>query len=110
MFRLLNYERPNGSVPYLEWVERLDRQARSKVLMAVARLEDGNTSNLKRVGEIFELRIYWGPGYRIYLSLEGERVVILFGGGIKQRQQADITRASEFYSEYKKRKTKGPGK
>jgi putative addiction module killer protein len=73
--------------------------------MARARLELGNTSAVKWVGgSIGEYRIDWGPGYRIYLAQDGKKLIVLFGGGTKQRQQADIAQAQALYLEYKARK------
>jgi putative addiction module killer protein len=59
---------------------------------------------VKWVGAIGEYRIDWGPGYRMYLGKDGESLVILLGGGTKQRQRADIERAKALWSEYKARK------
>ena len=70
------------------------------------RLEQGNTSNAKGVGEgVLEYRINWGPGYRVYFGLDGETLVILLTGGTKQRQQRDIERAKELWADYKRRRT-----
>jgi putative addiction module killer protein len=68
------------------------------------RLELGNTSRVKWIGTIGEYRIDWGPGYRIYLAKDGEALIILFGGGTKQRQQGDIERAKILWTEYRVRK------
>lgn len=51
-----------------------------------------------------EYRIDWGPGYRIYLAKDGDKLIILLGGGTKQRQQSDIVRAKVLWVEYKARK------
>lgn len=56
------------------------------------------------IGAIGELRIDWGPGYRIYLAKDGERLVILLSGGTKQRQRTDIERATARWADYKARK------
>ncbi len=64
----------------------------------------GNTSNIKWFDGIGEYRIDWGPGYRIYLLRDGERLVILLGGGTKKRQRADIDNAKSLRNEYKRRK------
>jgi putative addiction module killer protein len=68
------------------------------------RLETGNTSRVKWIGGIGEYRIDWGPGYRIYLAQDGDALVVLLGGGTKQRQQTDIERAKMLWAEYKARK------
>ncbi len=67
-------------------------------------LSMGNTSNVKWFDGIAEYVIDWGPGYRIYLARDGEALIILFGGGTKKRQQADIDRAKALHEEYKARK------
>ena len=64
----------------------------------------GNISNVKWFSGIGEYRIDWGPGYRVYLARDGDDLIVLFGGGIKKRQEADITRALALYEEYKGRK------
>jgi len=69
------------------------------------RLELGNFSNVKGVGAgVFEYRIDFGPGYRLYFGKDGEAVVILLGGGTKKRQDRDIGMARERWADYKKRK------
>lgn len=98
------YLREDGSSPYQEWFDSLDAQAAAKVTVAKSRLELGNTSNVKWFEGIGEYKIDWGPGYRIYLTQEGEELIILFGGGTKKEQQSDIDRAKELYQEYKMRK------
>ena len=70
------------------------------------RLELGNFSNVKGVGgSVFEYRIDFGPGYRVYFGKDGETLVILLGGGTKTRQDRDIATARERWSDYKKRKS-----
>jgi putative addiction module killer protein len=76
------------------------------VTTAVRRLELGNLSNVKEVGGgVFEYRIDFGPGYRVYFGKDGETVVILLGGGTKKRQDRDIATARDRWSDYKKRKS-----
>ena len=64
----------------------------------------GNTSNIKRFRGIGEVRIAWGPGYRVYLAKDGKTLVILYTGGTKKRQQSDVARALLLHAEYKARK------
>src|SRR5487761_282184 len=101
---IVEYVRADGSNPYRAWFDSLHAQAAAKVATAVVRLKLGNTSRVKWIGTIGEYRIDWGPGYRIYLAKDGERLVILLGGGTKQRQQVDIERAKAMWAEYKARK------
>jgi putative addiction module killer protein len=68
-------------------------------------MENGNFSGAKAVGSgVHELRLDFGPGYRVYFGRDGERIVILLGGGSKQRQQTDIAAAQALWAEYKRRK------
>ncbi|MBV8750664.1 MAG: type II toxin-antitoxin system RelE/ParE family toxin [Candidatus Eremiobacteraeota bacterium] len=101
---VVEYVRENGSVPFAVWFDGLSAQAAAKVAVARARIEMGNTSAIKWLGTIGEYRIDWGPGYRVYLAKDGDRLVILLGGGTKQRQQADIERAKMLWAEYKARR------
>ena len=73
--------------------------------VAIARLEQGNLSNVKGVGEgVLEYRIHFGPGYRVYFGRDGETLVILLTGGTKKRQQRDIEAAIEMWTDYKQRR------
>ena len=68
-------------------------------------LELGNLASVKSVGAgVQELRINFGPGYRVYFGWDGEEVVVLLAGGSKKRQQADIERAKELWREFKARR------
>jgi len=99
------YEQDDGRSPFADWFDALDRQAAAKVTIAVERLRLGNFSNVKGVGAgVQEFRIDWGPGYRLYLGRDGEKLVILLTGGTKHRQDKDIERAKELWAEYKRRK------
>ena len=97
------YIREDGSNPYQKWFNSLDAQAAAKVTVAITRLKLGNTSNIKWFDGIGEYKINWGAGYRIYLAKEG-KLIILFGGGTKKKQQADIKEAKNLDREYKNRK------
>jgi putative addiction module killer protein len=91
--------------PFAEWYADLDAAARAKVTRAIVRLEQGNFSNIKTVGEgVFEYRIDFGPGYRVYFGQDGQALVILLTGGTKKRQQRDIDAAHAYWSEYKQTK------
>jgi len=94
-----------GHSPYAKWFNGLNAQAAAKLVMALIRLEKGNLSNVKGVGEgVFECRIDFGPGYRIYFGKEEDTLIILLGGGTKKRQQKDIENARMMWKEYKERK------
>jgi putative addiction module killer protein len=102
--RVEEYIRSDGSSPYADWFNDLDAQAAAKVATAKLRMELGNTSKVKWFSGIGEYVIDWGPGYRIYLAKDGDSLIVLFGGGTKRRQQADIEQAKSFHTEYKARK------
>jgi putative addiction module killer protein len=104
MFDVLLYEQEDGYSPFADWFDALDRQAAAKVTIAVERLRLGNLSNVKSVGAgVQEYRIDWGPGYRLYLGRDGDKLVILLSGGTKRRQDADIERARKHWADYKRR-------
>jgi len=102
--RVEEYVRPDGTNPYKAWFDRLDAQAAAKVVTAKLRMELGHTSSIKWFAGLGEYVIDWGPGYRIYLAKDGDSLIVLFGGGTKRRQRADIDRAKELHAEYKARK------
>ncbi len=94
-----------GHSPFAAWSDRLNREAAAKVAAALARIQQGNFSSAKGVGAgVYEYRIDFGPGYRIYFGKDGERLVILVGGGTKKRQQDDIATALARWHDYKQRK------
>jgi putative addiction module killer protein len=91
--------------PFGKWFADLNAQAAAKVTVAVARIEHGNLSNAKSVGEgVIEYRIDFGPGYRIYFGRDGDELVILLAGGTKSRQQRDIETARARWADYKRRR------
>jgi len=96
------YRDPGGHSPFGEWVDALDSQPAQKVARALYRLGLGNFSNVKGVGAgVFEYKINFGPGYRVYFGKDGEEIVILLGGGTKRRQQNDIEVALARWENYK---------
>jgi len=80
---------------YARWLDGLrDIQARARVLARVERLAAGNPGDAKPVGEgVSELRIDYGPGYRVYFTVRGRTVIILLAGGDKRTQASDIKTA-----------------
>ena len=105
MLELRYYLARDGRSPFEGWFSSLDPAARAKVTVAIARLEQGNLSNVKGVGEgVLEYRINFGPGYRVYFGRDGEVLVILLTGGTKKRQQRDIEVAIEMWTDYRQRR------
>jgi putative addiction module killer protein len=102
------YLAASGESPFSEWFAELDPVASAKIVRSLARMEQGNFSNVKSVGGgVLEYRIDFGPGYRIYFGRDGETIIILLTGGTKTRQQRDIDTAHAFWQDYKREK-RGP--
>lgn len=105
MIEIREYHDRGGRSPFREWYDRLNSEAARKVTTAMYRIGLENFSNCKSVGAgVHESRVNFGPGYRVYFGKDGERIVILLGGGAKQRQQNDIQIALERSEDYKQRK------
>ena len=87
---------------YSRWFRRLrDRQARARINVRIRRLSLGNPGDVKPVGEgVSELRIDYGPGYRVYFVQRGQTLVVLLAGGDKQTQGRDIRTALELAREF----------
>jgi putative addiction module killer protein len=92
----------DGKEPYFDWLLALrDVQARARIRTRIDRLTLGNMGDCRALdGGLFELRIDWGAGYRVYFSKLGKTVVLLLCGGDKSTQQADIKTAKKFLKEY----------
>jgi putative addiction module killer protein len=102
---LRGYVDDKGNQPFAQWFGDLASDAAARVTTALTRIEQGNFSNVKSVGAgVLECRIDFGPGYRIYFGRDGDRLVILVGGGSKKRQSRDIAVAQERWADYKRRK------
>jgi putative addiction module killer protein len=102
------YQTADRKQPFPEWVAALqDRQARSRIGIRVARLRAGNFGDCEPVGEgVLELRIDWGPGYRVYFARVGNVMVLLLCGGDKRTQSEDVKRAKNYFKDYKRRATR----
>ncbi len=85
------------TVVYARWFNSLrDRKARARIDVRIRRLSLGNPGDVKAVGEgVSELRIDYGPGYRVYYTQRGQRLIVLLAGGDKHTQKQDIKRALE---------------
>jgi len=107
MIELRYYLGSDGECPFEDWFSGLDAAAAAKVSVALARVEQGNLSSVKGVGEgVLECRLDWGPGYRVYFGRDGDVLVILLMGGTKRRQQRDIETAKALWADYKRRRPK----
>jgi putative addiction module killer protein len=105
MIEVREYTGPHGRSPFQQWFADLDARAAAKVTVALTRLAQGNVSNVKGVGGgVLELRIDYGPGYRVYFGKDGEHLVILLGEGTKKRQNRDICTAQDLWTACKVRR------
>ena len=96
--RLLEYLDAEGRSPYGAWFDGLNAPP-----AALYQLAAGNRSNVKGVGSgVFERKIDFGPGYRIYFGKDGDSVVILLGGSTKQRQRHAIETTKERWAAYRR--------
>ena len=105
MVEIREYIDDRGRSPFGRWFDGLDARAAARVRTALARMEAGNLSNVRGVGSgVLECRIHAGPGYRVYFGRDGETLIVLLGGGTKERQQKDIEDARDLWQEYRRRK------
>ncbi len=86
---------------FSKWLRKLsDRQAQARILVRIGRVEQGNLGDHKSVGgDVSELRMTYGPGYRIYYTMRSNTIIVLLCGGDKGSQDADIARAQELVTE-----------
>lgn len=94
------YAGPNGKEPYTEWFNGI-RDAKTKAIIAVKidRMKLGNFGDCESIGEgLSELKIYYGPGYRVYFGQIGNTIIIILCGGDKSTQKKDIKLAHEYWN------------
>ena len=88
--KIVEYIAADGESPFRNWFDRLDSSAAAKVTTVLTRMGIGNLSNVESVGGgVYERKIDYGPGYRVYFGMDGEELVVLVGGGTKKRQTQD---------------------
>ena len=99
------YVTEDGREPFREWLSSLgDHKARAKIWVRLDRVSLGNFGDCHGVGGgVHELRIDYGPGYRVYFGQEGTTVVVLLCGGDKDTQTDDIETAQRYWSNYRRR-------
>jgi putative addiction module killer protein len=95
-----------GKNPFRDWLVGLsDIQARARIRVRLNRVRLGNLGDCKSVGEgVHEMRLDFGPGYRMYLGLDGDVLVVLLCGGDKRSQSRDIETAKKYWESYRRRK------
>lgn len=105
MWTIRHYVNPQGFDLFQEWVdELLDQRARARIAARLLRIELGNLGDCKSVGDgVRELRIDYGPGYRVYFAMINKQAVLLCCGGTKKSQRSDIQRAKRLWQEWQQR-------
>ncbi|HHL2713002.1 TPA: type II toxin-antitoxin system RelE/ParE family toxin [Yersinia enterocolitica] len=101
------YQEENGKVPYTDWIKKLrkkDPRAAVKIDNRIDRAESGNFGDHKfeRDG-VWELRIDYGPGYRVYYTVDNKEIILLLIGGDKTTQDKDLDKAVTFWRDYQAR-------
>lgn len=105
MIEIRHYVNRVGKDIVGDWLSQF-REARTqtKIATAIDRLSAGNFGNCKSLGRgVYELKVNWGPGYRIYYAMVGNIAVLLLCGGDKRKQSSDIERALKYLRDYKER-------
>ena len=99
------YLTTDGRSPFSEWLNGVkEARARARVRVRLDRLSLGNFGDCKSLGEgIHELRIDYGPGYRVYLGQYGNRIILLLSGGTKRSQRQDIRQAQKYWHDFRRR-------
>ena len=100
---VLVYQDKDGTEPFTEWFNGLrDIQGKARIEIRLQRLATGLYGDCEPVGEgVSELRMFFGPGYRVYFGEDGTNIVILLCGGDKSTQKQDIKTAKGYWKEYK---------
>lgn len=108
MYQIEHYLSSDGRDPFAEWLASLaDRRARAFTLARVGRMEAGAFGDCKPVGDgVWEARIDYGPGYRVYYARAGHRLVVLLIGGDKRKQKTDIEDAVDYWNDWQERNRK----
>jgi len=109
MLELRQYQTVDRKVPHREWFDGLrDRKTAAKVAARIDRLVQGNFGDYRALdGGVYELRVDWGPGYRVYFGRVGKVILLLLCGGDKTTQDRDIRRAKAYLQDYEKRAAQG---
>tara|TARA_R110000744_G_scaffold160299_2_gene276621 strand:- start:599 stop:937 length:339 start_codon:yes stop_codon:yes gene_type:complete len=101
--KIIVYADAQGGEPFTEWLYSFkDSRTRQRIENRIDRMETGNYGDFKSLKDgLFELRFFFGSGYRVYFAEDGDTVVLLLSGGDKSTQDKDIKAAREYWKEYK---------
>ena len=100
-FSVREFVSSDGRVPFREWLARLDVTIRARIQVRILRFESGNLGDYKSVGNgVWEARLLFGSGYRLYFGKDGNKIIVLLVGGDKASQSRDIKFAQRYWNEY----------
>jgi putative addiction module killer protein len=107
MLELFRYQREDGSEPFTDWLDTVrDKVAQARIRVRLRQVQAGNFGDSEPIGEgVIELRVHVGAGYRVYCGRHGKVLVLLLCGGTKADQAADIKRAKNLWTEWKRRQS-----
>jgi putative addiction module killer protein len=101
-FVVREYIDADGTNPFRKWLARLALEARARIQARVLRFEAGNLGDHKSVGDgVWEARLDFGPGYRMYFAKSARTVILLLVGGDKRSQAKDINQAKQYWTQYR---------
>ena len=99
--KVVEYIDHAGKSPFATWFKKLDNKTKARVSARVSRFKNGNLGDVKIVGDgVFEARMFFGPGYRLYFGIDKGKLIVLLGGGDKSKQSKDIRIAIMNWKEY----------
>ncbi len=101
MFIVKTYKDDKGKIPFMEWVKSRSPKTRHRIFERINRIQNGNLGDYKRIDAgLFELRLFFNGGIRIYFGRDGEKIIVLLCGGDKDTQKRDIEKAHEYWRQY----------
>lgn len=104
--KAVEYTTPLGKKPFSDWLIRLkDRKARAIILRRISQAEEGNFGFFRDLkAGLFEFKVPFGPGYRVYFGIDGDILIVLLCAGDKGSQNRDITVARKYWADYQEDK------
>jgi putative addiction module killer protein len=102
--RAVRYQTQNGQIPFDVWLKKLkDVVAKAKIITCIERAEKGLFKDWKKLdANVYEMRVNWGPGYRVYFAIHRDDIILLLLGGDKSTQDRDIEKAKNYWAMFKK--------
>ena len=100
-YDVLVFQNRSGDSPYREWLAALDMKTRQRIIARTDRMSRGQFGDVKALGaDLYELRLFFGPGYRVYFGEHRGRLILILHGGDKSSQTRDIKKARDYWKNY----------